>query len=93
MAILRPPAFENESDQDGEGAHASDAIDLTSFGANKATDYFILKFLMCNQKTSDGLDPVEPVPEPSQKEEEKVEAPEKEKEKEEEEDDEFTISD
>ena len=36
---------------------------MANFGVNKATDYFILKFLMCNQKTSDGLDPPEAVKE------------------------------
>ena len=53
---------------------------MNDFGLNKATDYFILKFLMCNQKTSDGLDPPTPVKEEPAKE--VVE-----------EEDEFTVSD
>ena len=58
MAILKPEANENNDSENEEGA---DGLDLNNFGVNKATDYFILKFLMCNQKTSDGLDPPPPV--------------------------------
>ena len=49
MVLLKPNNMDDNSDSE-EGA----GIDLASFGANKATDFFILKFLMCNEKTSDG---------------------------------------
>ena len=46
MVLLKPNNMDDNSDSE-EGA----GIDLASFGANKATDFFILKFLMCNDKT------------------------------------------
>ena len=62
MAILRPESNQNNNDSvDEEGAMLTDGIDLNNFGVNKATDYFVLKFLMCNQKTSDGLEPSSPL--------------------------------
>ena len=81
MAILKPEVNENNDYENEEGAELADDLDLNNFGVNKATDYFILKFLMCNQKTSDGLDPPTPV------KEEPAENVEKEEE------DEFTVSD
>ena len=83
MAILRPESNENNGLDHVEGARLAGGLDLDNFGVNKATDYFILKFLMCNQKTSDGLDPRSPL----KAERDKNEANEQE------EDDEFTISD
>ena len=82
MAILKPDSNVNRDDDNEEGGELVEGLDLNDFGVNKATDYFILKFLMCNQKTSDGLDPPTPV----------VEEPAENVEKEEEED-EFTVSD
>lgn len=66
MAFLRPSKVaEKSADLEGEGDtlfedddESKDEIDLADFGANKATDIFILKFLLCNkdaekQKDSD----------------------------------------
>ena len=83
MAILKPDANDNNDYENEEGAELADGLDLNDFGVNKATDYFILKFLMCNQKTSDGLDSRSPL---------KAER-DKDAANEQEEDDEFTVSD
>ena len=45
MAFLKP---EENAYVEGAAEH-NRTIDLASFGANKATDYFIIKFLMCNE--------------------------------------------
>jgi len=39
-----------------------DGIDLASLGANKATDFFILKFLLCDQKGESHEPETPPVP-------------------------------
>ena len=91
MTLLQPEVAKTKGGADSkdivetEGAVSTDGIDLASFGANKATDFFILKFLMCNELNQDGT-----VPEP---EEEKEEVVEETSEKETEEDDAFVITD
>ena len=63
-------------------------MDLGGLGANKATDMFILKFLLCNERNQDGSLPKNEEPE------EEVEEEEEEEEKEESDaDGDFTITD
>ena len=52
IALLKPQqeldsnSEEAENEKTGEGG----GVDLASFGANKATDFFLLKFLLCNDQ-------------------------------------------